>query len=739
MNMSQQNSYLRNENIISLFAINNFIIPEIQREYVWGQKCNDTVLCNFLNSLKNRAKVCSECNHAYTEEDQNIGFIYSYKPPYVTLEHERYLDEFLIDGQQRLTTIFFLLMYLSIRENRIVDFMNIIRFDEYDKTCAFSYNVRDCTQNFLIDLLTKIKKSGKEQPKEKLLSLIKIEIDSNNLLYLNESFFLSDYRRDTSIQGMLGTLKKIEEIFGNNQGLYFDYILTSIKFWHFKTEATSQGEELYITMNSRGEKLEENETKKGRCLPQDKLMEYGKEWEMWQDYFWKNRRKGLKQTENCNINADKGFNEFIRCIDGYERLKQGKSSGSNNIEYLRKGYFLLTTLLKYCEESKQRCEFTSWIDEYVNTIWFILNYQETEWNLAYEDKNKFNNQGNDRNKTILIWPLFYFLEKTQGKKELDLFLNLLRFFYVRYNNYNRSTKRIIMTVDLFIKNGKIIDDNGFIDDEQNDEDETRSFLTKNEKEEYAFLNSYQGKSYCNGDEYKTIQSLIWKFEDHCLNKVGKGYNNVNSNHLIQYNCKQMNSDPKAYINKVMKTFYTLFGEEDDKYKNDNDFIELGNKIKTLLIYYDKNDDSDDFCKKRSPWYYNNYEFNDWKRIVRSKAFCNKIFPALLNAEDPKIELNVLLEDEKKKFWNLLSLDTIKNKKISLREKLIIYSEFIDIWKYGNIAECDLITNGDDPLFFEEKTIYSIDANFKGVNILINDKPASKYLDKIKKLIEKYSS
>ncbi|WP_321479810.1 DUF262 domain-containing protein [uncultured Bacteroides sp.] len=293
--MNKYNStYLKDENLLLLLSLNKLIVPEIQREYVWGKPENNNVLERFLSSIKNACETCEKCKQAHKITDINIGFLYSYKPSYVVLENERYLDEFLIDGQQRFTTLFLLLAYLAVKENRIKDFLALVRFDEILEEINFDYKVRNLTHRFLIDLLGSFDKDTKAD------DIFPIE---------KQTWFLSDYATDITVRAMLGALDTISRIFSDDFQ-YFDYILTAVRFWHFKTEVTSQGEELYITMNSRGEKLADNEEQKAQILnlPADKLYKWGQKWETWQDFFWKSRNKEKKH------NADKGFNEFVRWI-----------------------------------------------------------------------------------------------------------------------------------------------------------------------------------------------------------------------------------------------------------------------------------------------------------------------------------------------------------------------------------------------------------------------------------------
>ena len=156
--MNRHNAYLKDENLLTLFSLNNLIVPEIQREYVWGN--NSDVLEKFLAELENNADPCDTCHHVHTNKNVNVGFLYSYKPSYVKYESERILDEFLIDGQQRITTLFLLLLYRATIEERIDDFMAICRTDENDFNMGFNYKVRSLTQQFLVQLIQHAKNEG---------------------------------------------------------------------------------------------------------------------------------------------------------------------------------------------------------------------------------------------------------------------------------------------------------------------------------------------------------------------------------------------------------------------------------------------------------------------------------------------------------------------------------------------------------------------------------------------------
>ena len=158
MTMTNQ-AYLRDENLLTLLSLHDFIIPEIQREYVWGSSDNcNKILKPFLLSIKNNAEIDEHCHHAHSREIQHIGFLYSYKPQYIRDLSKRITDEYLIDGQQRFTSLFLLLLIRAVRENRMVDYCNLIRWG--DNVLAFDYKVRQLTHRFIFDLIAHLVKDG---------------------------------------------------------------------------------------------------------------------------------------------------------------------------------------------------------------------------------------------------------------------------------------------------------------------------------------------------------------------------------------------------------------------------------------------------------------------------------------------------------------------------------------------------------------------------------------------------
>ena len=475
--------YLNEQSILNLITQNNFLIPEIQREYVWGN--NELVINRFLNEIKNKAgKICTDCRMPKSPEIFNIGFLYSYKPDYVKVEYERFLDEYLIDGQQRFTTIFLLLFYCSLKENRKHDFLNLIRYEKLIRM-GFDYRVRDLTHRFLLEFIEKIR----------------IVEELNNIE--EQTWFLKDYNNDVTIKSILQAIKIIYREF-NSDDKYYDYILNYIKFWHFKTEATSQGEELYITMNARGEALSENEiTKAGLMINNNDLTKWGKKWEEWQDFFWKNRAQ--------NPNSDLGFNEFLRWVYLIEKCEKNNDDEENdNIESVKelKSYFQnpetnisnlnFEIIKKYFEAIKFLFEAQS---EYIKKEWFAPS-------LSLDLKSY-----------IILFPAIFYIKKIKGEgNNLDnrKLKRIIRYFF-NLTRLSTVTKAPDIATISAIKAIKILfssenDDIAELPDCKGNENISKTILPEEEK--------YKLKMYKNPPENISrddLETLFWKAEDFNLN------------------------------------------------------------------------------------------------------------------------------------------------------------------------------------------------------------------------------
>lgn len=265
---------MEKKNLSCLLNNYSFVVPEIQREYVWGAKKNNHVLIQFLNDL----------NEKLAKGDANIGFLYSYRSG---------SEHYLIDGQQRYTTMILLLHFLSKKEECVSnDFVR--QMGPKDTIPAFSYRVRTYTESFLTQLLNSNATNEKDVKDQK--------------------WFKKEYVTDTTIVSMLGALDVFSENIKHLENLTFSNVMEKVYFWYFDVEQTSQGEELYITMNSRGEKLTDSEQIKPRLLNNVKnemtKLRFGKEWDNWEEFFYKENLRGTRKVELIN----EAMNNVVRIV-----------------------------------------------------------------------------------------------------------------------------------------------------------------------------------------------------------------------------------------------------------------------------------------------------------------------------------------------------------------------------------------------------------------------------------------
>src|SRR5574344_260372 len=286
MNEKTDETTLKCMTIKEILDNNHIQVPVIQREYVWGN--NSEVVKQFLISIKEMCEL---------NKDINVGFLYSYKVSFYGSDTIFYL----IDGQQRFTTIILLLWYCALgNESDWKDFQEKLHTE--DSLITFSYKVRASTEQFLIDLF-------KNQ----------IEKDSGIIEKIkNQKWDYSSYETDPSIKAMLATIQ--EFINPNTSCITCSYILKHIKFWYYPIaeEKQSDAEELYITMNSRGEALTDSEQIKpllfkNETANADKQNEFGKQWDDIEAFFFSEYLKYKKYPEEQTSQTDNEFD--IKSID----------------------------------------------------------------------------------------------------------------------------------------------------------------------------------------------------------------------------------------------------------------------------------------------------------------------------------------------------------------------------------------------------------------------------------------
>lgn len=216
-------------------------IPVIQRDYAQGRdkdNVND-IRSNFLNSIKYALK---------NEEPLDLNFVYG------STKGDIFIP---IDGQQRLTTLYLIHVYLMLALDK--------KFEKgaNKRIRKFTYETRTTSRDFCKGLTNEkiVVRDGK-----KITEVEKIsdEITNNN-------WFSSSWLNDPTIKSMLNMLDSVHEIFkGEDYEDFFEKLTDDdednciIYFYFLDLGEYNLGDSIYIKLNARGKDLTNYENFKAK-------------------------------------------------------------------------------------------------------------------------------------------------------------------------------------------------------------------------------------------------------------------------------------------------------------------------------------------------------------------------------------------------------------------------------------------------------------------------------------------
>ncbi len=266
-NFNQTGEKISFWNLLKKYKI---LIPILQRDYAQGRIEHEPIRNRFLETIYDSIK---------DNKELNLDFIYG------SVKNATLI---LIDGQQRITTIFLLHWYLANKENKIEDIKNELK--------KFTYETRISSREFIEKLIDKIDNLGNLNNDNKKPTELSEYIK-------DQSWFLNYWEKDPTIKAMLIMLDSIHNKFKNINNNIFEKLIqdeNSLITFHFlelkKFELT---DELYIKMNARGRLLTEFEHFKAKFIEFlrkkfDQEETYEKHFTRnidgkWTDLFWKFR------------------------------------------------------------------------------------------------------------------------------------------------------------------------------------------------------------------------------------------------------------------------------------------------------------------------------------------------------------------------------------------------------------------------------------------------------------------
>lgn len=414
-----------------IFSGNNkIIIPDLQRDYCWGDKAWNKDTDNY-NELV--SKFIDDLISSLKNDDKKLmlGLIYGFESPHFHIQ--------LCDGQQRLTTFFLLIGMINRKVGRNKFENLLVSKDEAsgEKESNLQYAIRESTVYFLNDLVNKF--------------FLTNEITIEDIK--KQSWYFKEYDLDASIQSMLSAIsiidEKLKSINEEDCKKFGNFVTNNIQLLYYDMGSRTRGEETFVVINTTGEPLTATENLKpiliGNILNEDEREKVSNEWEEREEWFWKNRDKDKNEQT-----SDNGLREFF--IWYWQiRLLQEKSWKDNKSYTLDpKTLFLNKPLInerkEYNEEETPDVE--KWeesikldtVHKYFNALKLLVekceNDEKVKEVLKTFDKKKEVSLSWFREADLnIVLPLIVYCEKFP---KLEYFYEFVR--RIRKNHYDKKWK-----------------------------------------------------------------------------------------------------------------------------------------------------------------------------------------------------------------------------------------------------------------------------------------------------------
>jgi hypothetical protein len=376
---------------VSLLKRVEFIqIPILQRDFAQGRDEAYEVRRQFLNSIK-LALIAENLS-----QPLDLDFVYG------NFEGTDNSVFSVLDGQQRLTTLFLLHWYLAMKESRLDSFDELF---VAGSSVKFTYKTRVSAGEFFNALST-----------ARDLSTQDGRVISDQIR--DKQWFFMSWEFDPTVQACLTMLDAIHENFSGSDLSLYDRLLDEqnprIIFQYLNLESFALSDELYIKMNARGKALTDFENFKAWLCGKLEKTNKGKEYEekldqAWTDLFW-------KLSNDLGRNFDDLYIRFFNIITFYCACERIESS----FDYL----------------------------ELQNQTW-LINIRNAEGYISPDDIEKFGSFDKDYLEFIES-VLDYFSKKITNSDVLEVlkdgivkndYINMLKFYaYVRFIKSGKSIR-----------------------------------------------------------------------------------------------------------------------------------------------------------------------------------------------------------------------------------------------------------------------------------------------------------
>lgn len=402
-------------------------IPEYQRPYVWGKdQINDLL---------------DDISFAQQNDDKSEYFLGSIVFQTKTNDSGNYQEDDLLDGQQRLTTLFLIIAVIrDLTEN------------EQLKTTCKEIIYQDKNEFNNTPERIRIIFDIREEVKEFVNKFIKVNAGLTNINNLKQEL---ENTKDLSIKNMITAIIEIQAYFKGTETNFienfFKYLNNKVLMIYVSSSSIEDAFKLFTVMNDRGMKLRNSDILKAenlRLVNSTNREKLAKDWEEIENYFeedfdvFLSHLRTILVKEKARKNLLDEFEENIYFSKGN---KKGSSplltKGEDTFEYIKK-------YKKYYDEIFNQDHFSKFGDyKFDNLITIMKNVLPADLWIAplLRFYDKFGKNG-----------LIDFLEKLDNKFSHDWIIGLTP--TSRIENMNNIIKKIDETDDLdLLLNNKVFE------------------------------------------------------------------------------------------------------------------------------------------------------------------------------------------------------------------------------------------------------------------------------------------
>ncbi|WP_339856669.1 DUF262 domain-containing protein [Pseudohongiella acticola] len=397
-------------NLITLMRNVNLVqIPIIQRDYAQGRAEVKEIRMQFLDSLKD-ALTSTEI-----AQPLDLDFVYG------NFEGQSDRVFSILDGQQRLTTLFLLHWYFALKDGKKEEFARDFTILSKSK---FTYKTRVSASEFFDAITT-----------AKLHPTLQGENLSANIVDMGW-FFLS-WKNDPTVNACLTMLDDIHSLFSSCPTGIYERLTDSrnprVVFQFLELENFDLSDELYIKMNARGRLLTDFEKFKAWFCRRLETFKDGslvecKIDQQWTDLFW-------ALSQRMKFNFDELYLRFFNLMAFFRACELLEGSFEQLHGPTRATLLKLRTSPSYVS-MRDGALFDIYDDIYVNRVMVVLDYfvqhiDDTEINVLEQMISTADLVGQTKN-----YAYIKYIEKSQTESSDGATRNYARWRRVTTNLIN---------------------------------------------------------------------------------------------------------------------------------------------------------------------------------------------------------------------------------------------------------------------------------------------------------------